>query len=238
MTITAIRPTRISGADPLPRGTCLGKQDPDCAANIHGTYSAYVTFGCRCPHAREAKRIYQKRRREHRSAPRAVEATGTRRRLRALCAIGWRAEDLGEQLGLWRQNAHKLLQETDHQVTVVTATRVKALYARLSGTPGTSPITRRRAIANGWAPPLAWEGLDIDDPAAQPHLGDPDADVVDEVAARRVLDGEDIPLTDAERDLAFRIGLARGMTVTAIGHALHLSGTTARTRAAQLTQAA
>src|SRR5690606_25764514 len=42
-------------------------------------------------------------------------------------------------------------------------------YERLSGTPGPSDKVRVWAEKLGWAPPLAWEGLNIDDPNAQPQ---------------------------------------------------------------------
>lgn len=213
---------------------------PDtCTADRHGTHVAYDWWGCRCPDAREAWRLYRKRLRFGRQPAAIVPAAGTVRRLQALVALGYSWSRLSKHLGVTVTRAAQigLLPITGH-VNRRTAARVKALYDELSTTPGTDRYALTVARRHGFYPPLAWDDDTIDDPAAQPQLGDPDADVVDEVAARRVLDGEDIPLTDAERDLAFRIGLAKGMTVTAISRALHLSGTTARTRAAQLTQAA
>lgn len=227
-TITPIRPARIHGAGPLPRHTCLGRQNPDCTANRHGTWSAYRA-GCRCPHAREAQRIYCKRLRELRNPPRRIDATGTRRRLQALSAIGWRWADLAAHLGGTWQTVQDMAIGGRPTVMVTTADRVRVLYARLSATPGPSEVSRRRAAEKGWAPPAAWDDDLIDDPTASPDLGHTDAGLVDEVAVTRALAGDTtIRLTDAERVHAVRVGLDRGMSVTAVAVALRMSNVRVR----------
>jgi DNA-binding Xre family transcriptional regulator len=108
-----------------------------------------------------------------------VDATGTHRRLQALIAIGWSRAELGRRIEVTPQNFTSLM--TTEQVTVRTAAAVRALYDELSMQPRTATdhrirvsINRARnsAAAAGWAPPLAWDDEDIDDPAAKPHLTD------------------------------------------------------------------
>jgi len=97
-----------------------------------------------------------------------VSPLGTQRRLRALAAIGWRTEDLAERLGMPRRNVH-LLRTKPRTPTInrTTAERVARLYEQLSGRPGPSELTRKRARARGWAPPMAWDDERLDDPRAR-----------------------------------------------------------------------
>lgn len=99
---------------------------------------------------------------------RLVPAIGTRRRLQALAALGWPgrvlAAEVGvtaEALGQWRVRPH---------VTANTALIVRTLYDRHKDTPGPSACSRKRSLRMGWAPPPAWPGTSIDDPAAAPQL--------------------------------------------------------------------
>jgi hypothetical protein len=98
-----------------------------------------------------------------------IPAVGTRRRIHALCAIGWTQSAIAHEYNVPVQNIHLLTQKT--VVTVRWATRIATLYERLSMTPGPSTQIRARARRLGWAPPLAWDEGCIDDPAAKPNLG-------------------------------------------------------------------
>lgn len=104
-----------------------------------------------------------------------IDATGTRRRLQALVAIGWSRAELGRRIGVTPQNFTTLM--TTGRVTVRTAAAVSALYDEISMQPRTADDhggrisisrARRSAAAAGWVPPLAWDDEDIDDPAAKP----------------------------------------------------------------------
>jgi uncharacterized protein involved in type VI secretion and phage assembly len=147
----------------------LGRADPRCAARWHGTDSAYK-HGCRCPHAREAKRLRDKRRRENRAQPARLDGTGVARRLQALSAIGWRHADVAARLGTSWQFVQKLACRDNPTVERRTVSRVAAIYRDLSGRPGPSNLTRLYARRQGWLPPVAW-GADIDDPGAAPWVG-------------------------------------------------------------------
>lgn len=146
---------------PIDRSACPSRRR-------HGTRLAYMNDGCRCPDAREQHRIYRKRLRENRQQPAFVPADGTIRRLRALAAIGWTNAELAARLhvtkiavGWWRAARYERVHRD-------TARRIAALYEQLSAVPGPSSRARVYARRAGWVPPLLWEGVDIDDPAAQP----------------------------------------------------------------------
>ncbi|WP_330438798.1 hypothetical protein OHB44_27905 [Micromonospora sp. NBC_00821] len=223
-----------------------GRLDPNCTATFHGTDSAY-RYGCRCPHAREHKRIRVKRWREGRAVARLVDGTGIRRRLQALTVLGWRWQDIGDRLGV-TGSAVAVLTASSGLVELATVDRVKAVYRELCDRPGPSPITARRAAAKGWNGPLAWS--DIDDPAAVPDTTQPDVPVPDEWAVTEALAGRlgpdrlaDIDLTEATRRLLadglrpgqirYRLQLSFAQTQRAIraAHALP-SATTEETRVA------
>ena len=163
-TATITRPTPTAAYHR--RGACLGKRRPDCTADVHGTDSAYKK-GCRCPHARNAYRIYQKRLREGRNTPRLVDATGTHRRIRALWALGHNSATIGATIGLSEHHVQRIVHAREF-VTYATWHLIDRAYRELSMIPGTADRTRSRAQRAGYAPPLAWEGVDIDDPQAQP----------------------------------------------------------------------
>ena len=98
---------------------------------------------------------------------RVVNAVGTRRRIQALVAIGWPLHTLADKLGC---SYSALWQHTRvDSVVASTAASVDALYLQLHLTRGPSERSRRRALRQGWVPPLAWDC--IDDPDEQPDLG-------------------------------------------------------------------
>jgi transcriptional regulator with XRE-family HTH domain len=97
-----------------------------------------------------------------------TDATGARRRLRALAALGWPASHLARQLGMNPVAVRTLMRGDRQRVTVATARKVAALYDRLWNTPGPSEATRARASRAGWPVPLAWDDESIDDPDARP----------------------------------------------------------------------
>lgn len=108
------------------------------------------------------KRVYLAR------GPMLIDSTGTRRRLQALAAIGWTAQHIGDRMGGFSARHVQMLLTRD-LVHRKTAGQVADVFEQLSGTPGPSKITRSRAEAKGWAPPLAWDEGAIDDPRAVSH---------------------------------------------------------------------
>jgi hypothetical protein len=140
-----------------------------CNGTRHGTVSAYYNFACRCPDAREAYRIYRKRAREGRHQPALVSSVGTQRRLRALAAIGWDINTLARRGGYEPIAIRNWRAARCPRIKATQAARIAALYEQLSGTQGPSSRSCGHARREGWAPPLLWDELDIDDPAVNPH---------------------------------------------------------------------
>lgn len=156
-----------------------------------------------------------------------VDATGTRRRLRALAAIGWSFSELGRRLDRKQQFISHLAEDGCALVTAATTRRVAELYDQLSGTPAppSQPATRarRNAEREGWAPPLAWEEDTIDDPAAQPDPGKSKALGADWLLVERALHGEAVELTQIDRHAAVQEGRRRGVTHTRLALLLRMS---------------
>jgi hypothetical protein len=107
-----------------------------------------------------------------------VDVTGTRRRAQALVACGWSQARLARDLGLTAANFCAMLRRD--QVTAATARAVGDLYGRLWNRPppehdqrtrGAAARARNHAGREGWAPPLAWDDDQIDDPHAKPAQG-------------------------------------------------------------------
>ncbi|SLJ40984.1 Uncharacterised protein [Mycobacteroides abscessus subsp. abscessus] len=101
-----------------------------------------------------------------------IDATGTRRRVLALAAIGWSQQHLSIRLGIDVGGLSKVATGSTKQVTVGRAREVDALYRQLQEVPGPSDVARRVAVRNGWPPPVAWCDDEIDDPNATPHTRD------------------------------------------------------------------
>jgi hypothetical protein len=105
-------------------------------------------------------------------APVLADATGTRRRLQALVAIGWHRAELARRLHLGPSQFKALLRR--RRVAAGTAAAVEALYDRIwDQWPGgaCAERARRYAAALGWPVPMAWDEEDLDDPAAGPAAG-------------------------------------------------------------------
>jgi len=139
---------------------------------------------------------------EYRAPHSQVDATGTRRRLQALAAIGWPLELLAAELN--RRTSSLRRSMTSPSVMAYTARDVASLYRRLENTPPPQ-ITRRdcaavnasraNATARGWLPPMAWDDIDTDDPPRLAAAQTPVADV-DEIALERAMSSDGIQYAD------------------------------------------
>jgi hypothetical protein len=151
-----------------------------------------------------------------------VDATGTRRRLQALAAIGWPTGQLGPILN--RDTRVIARTRSAEFVTARTAREVKAAYDRLWdqtppmetwGDRNAAARARNLAARNGWAKPMDWD--DIDDPNAKPYRARGHAPVtVDPVAVERALKGDEVRLNPAEVNEVVRIGEERGWSAARI----------------------
>jgi hypothetical protein len=158
-----------------------------------------------------------------------VDATGSIRRVRALIAIGWSVRALETRTGIGRQVLDHLATGHEHCLarTALAVRRVyDALWATAPAGAG-STRARKRAQANGWVPPLAWDDDTIDDPTALPNVGgDDDEHAIDHAAVQRALDGQRVRLTRAERWVVVERLARDGFADAAIARVV---GTTAET---------
>jgi hypothetical protein len=165
-----------------------------------------------------------------------VDATGTRRRLQALQAVGWPVELLAAQLGRRPTSLHRSM--TGESVTARTAHDVVTLYERLwntrppratQGQRAGADAAQDHAAARGWLPPLAWDDIDTDPTAPAPTAQFLQRDHIDEIAVERALAGDNITyddLTPVEQQEVIRRLSARG---TSLRETAALLGTTKRT---------
>jgi hypothetical protein len=200
-----------------------------CPARRHGTWLAYQVDRCRCPDARADQSRYRKQLRDahRRNRHPRVPAAGTRRRIRALQAIGWPLPELMRRLG--RSYSGNWLPYTD-VVDAATADRVRRLYNELAFTSGPSQWTRTWAVNRGYLPPAAWDEHLIDDPAYQPprpcSAAAPRRKTdIDWVIVERLVAGEpfDAAPTRAERQAAVRRLHTAGHGYHAIARHVHVN---------------
>src|SRR5918997_3254042 len=165
-----------------------------------------------------------------------VDATGTRRRLQALIAIGWPAELLAAQLGRRPNSLHRSM--TGESVTARTAQEVATLYEqlwpirppRMTGEQrAAADAAQAHAAAQGWLPPLAWDDIDSDPTPPVAIAGASQRSDMDEIAVERALAGDHITyddLTTVEQQEVIRRLTARGSSIRDVAAQL---GTTKRT---------
>lgn len=107
-----------------------------------------------------------------------VDATGTRRRLRALAAEGWCTRQLARRAGCaGYASLAEIISGRKTRVRASTHKSVADLYDALDGTPAptgtredriSATKAAERAASGGWAPRAAWDKAGINDPAAGP----------------------------------------------------------------------
>lgn len=100
-----------------------------------------------------------------------VDATGTRRRLQAMAALGHRIDYINARLGLGPTGIGKVLSGERERVSASRARAVAALYEELWDQPGPCERTRSTAARKGWRLPMWWDDDTIDDPSAEPTVG-------------------------------------------------------------------
>lgn len=136
----------------------------------HGTtagYRAHGPGGSACYPCRAAATEYQRKLLiDHiLKRPRRMDARGTIRRIQALYAIGWTAQDIGTAAGLSNPRRVRAI-ANQARVGHDMAAAIDRAYRALCMKPGPSAVNRERAKIEGWAPPLAWDDIDHDDSPA------------------------------------------------------------------------
>ena len=165
-----------------------------------------------------------------RAANSHVDATGTRRRLQALVAVGWAQAWLARELHRSPANLRRSM--TSESVTARTAQLVNDMYERLWDAPpprqtiaqrNASAAARAHATQRRWLPPLAWDDIDENPDPNQPDtLGD-DSDL-DEIAIERAITGDTrVRLTHAEQIEVVRRMSERGRSIRTIAEMLSTS---------------
>ncbi|MFJ8923912.1 hypothetical protein ACIREK_31095 [Streptomyces sp. NPDC102415] len=104
-----------------------------------------------------------------------IDATGTRRRMQALSAIGWAAPAVHQRINFVNVRTVANLKGRE-LVTARVARAVRDFYQAVSGSPaethGVAAVTAKQARSlarrNQWAAPSAWDDDTIDDPQAIP----------------------------------------------------------------------
>jgi hypothetical protein len=181
-------------------------------------------------------------------APRShVVATGTRRRLQALIAVGWPHDELAARLG--RSSAGLRRSMLRDSVTAQTAQDVSALYELLWNVRPPQSTDDQRAAANaartfaaerGWVPSLAWDDVDTDpDPRHHTERTESNGDL-DEIAIERALAGDGVRLehlTPAEQDEVIRRLTERGKSIRDIAQQLATTKRTVSRRRAAINAA-
>jgi DNA-directed RNA polymerase specialized sigma24 family protein len=157
----------------------------------------------------------------------SVPAVGVRRRIYALNAIGYSARDIATELGVPQSAVWRYTQK--HRVYGQTWSRIADLYERWSGTSGTSSQARTIARKRGYAPPLAWHGIDIDHPDHEPEQatdeGEPSS--VDDVLLERILRGQhDGPIGKMERRAVLDYAVENSWSGAQVATILNLKKTT------------
>lgn len=197
-----------------------------CSGTRHGTLAAYSArhgeVPCRCPDAREARRLNDKRRREGRPVARLVPAYRVSRRLQALSAMGYTTRDLAGLLGWSEASVRADRTSRDGTIIAARARHVFDLYRRHAMVPGPSPryaATVRHRY--GWVTCMGW--IDIDDPTERPTRGaqitGPDEEIV-----RRLIAGQAVTAHKRDRIEAVQRLARQGIGAGTISRRLRMSG--------------
>lgn len=101
-----------------------------------------------------------------------VTDIGVRRRAQALAVLGWTSRQIAERAGIHHEYVRNTQNGTQrHYLRETTRAGIVAAYDAMHMTP--APVNRwstgvkARALAKGWAPPMAWDA--IDDPDDRPQ---------------------------------------------------------------------
>jgi hypothetical protein len=212
--------------------------DPGCYGNP----------GIRKVRPETAQRVLRIRTHHANRAPRShVSATGTRRRLQALVAVGWPHDELAARLG--RSPAGLRRSMLSDAVTAQTAQDVSDLYEQLWNLSPPQSTDDQRAAADaarafagerGWLPPLAWDDIDTDPDARHHTQHEETDDDVDEVAIERALAGDGVRLehlTPAEQNEVVRRLTGRGKSIRDIAQQLATTKRTISRRRASINAA-
>ena len=102
--------------------------------------------------------------------PYLLPVLGTTRRLRGLAVMGWTLRAITGHVPLTTKTLSLLMAGAQPYVTWYAAEHIARAYDQLCMRRGPSERARVYAQRKGWAPPLAWDEDDLDDPNAEPWM--------------------------------------------------------------------
>jgi hypothetical protein len=198
----------------------------------HGV-PAMADTGCMC-HACARCRVQADR--FFRASPYGAPLFRVVRRIQGLRAIGYTPQDLADVFGMGTEYVEWLTHATRGHVTRLTFARVAAGYERLSSRPQTPEADPRWPSPLAWDEPTDRDrGHRLDDPAGRPRFDEPrlavhgpkcaekcahescgsvgrvwKRDTVDPLTVTRVLGGDLVPTTRAEKEVIVNAWLATG----------------------------
>jgi hypothetical protein len=178
----------------------------------HGSDAGYVAENrAKIPTCAACKEAHRRKNVMRQLRPHKVSVTGSRRRIQALQRLGYSRDRIAHEMGYTDQGALTYIMHPNTKtMLVVTAAKIARVYDKLSMTvPTGRGATRARtwAIRNGYAPPLAWDDIDNDPrPVSAPRS----PRGIDEAVVERVLAGEHLPTSRAEKDEITRRWRATG----------------------------
>lgn len=108
-----------------------------------------------------------------RASHRGMDTTGALRRLRALQWMGWPMSKISAHLGRPQRSLYAQIFREEMSARLILD--ISAMYEELSHLTGPSKISSTKARRSGYHPPAAWDVDTIDDPDAQPNLGEDDS---------------------------------------------------------------
>ena len=140
----------------------------------------------------------------------SVGALGTRRRLQGLALQRWDLQSIADATGIGFSTLAAIRGGATEQVRSRFYTTIRDWTATVEMELGPSRNARLHAIKRGWVGLLAFD--DIDDPNERPTGGylHRRRDSVDEVTVQRLLAGQSVPSSPAEKDEAMRRWVANG----------------------------
>lgn len=138
-----------------------------------------------------------------------ISAHGAKRRLQALVALGWRLGEIAQWMGCHQSVLSVILHPDTVAVTARQHRQVAEMYRRwcmtVPAVKNTNSVARARR--EGWAPPLAWDDIDLDR-RSRGAAGTRDR-FVDEVAVELALSGVKVRLRRADKLEVVRTAHAR-----------------------------
>jgi len=154
-----------------------------------------------------------------------IDATGARRRLQALSALGFPLTSLAVEIGTTTRTVCDIRRGDRRWLHTSLDQDIRAAYDRLWNqdpascgvTSGSATRARKWAARNAWALPAEWDDDDIDEPTATPH-NQATSSSVREVAAARAADIQHLGrfgLSTAE--IAARVGVSEAYVRAQLG---------------------